>query len=121
MALFFPALFCQYRCFQNTISKTGARGENMLGIVATLTAQPGQGDQLAAAMKAIAVEVEKEAGNHGYKVHQSLDDGDVIMIYERYTDQQALEAHREHMKTLGGDLKSLLAGRPDVKLFNVVD
>lgn len=31
----------------------------------------------------------------------------------------ALDTHRENMKGLGGGLKELLAGRPDVKLFNV--
>ena len=48
----------------------------MLGIVAILTAQPGKGDALAAEMSRIAVEVRKEEGNHGYTVHQSVDDGD---------------------------------------------
>ncbi|MBD3651489.1 MAG: antibiotic biosynthesis monooxygenase, partial [Alcanivorax sp.] len=57
--------------------------------------------------------------NHGYTVHQSVDDGDTVMIYEQYNDQAALDAHRENMKGLGGGLKDLLAGRPDVKLFNV--
>jgi len=91
----------------------------MLGIVAILTAQPGKGDALAAEMNRIAVEVRKEEGNHGYTVHQAVDDGDTVMIYEQYNDQAALDAHRENMKGLGGGLKALLAGRPDVKLFNV--
>ena len=52
----------------------------MLGIVAILTAQPGKGDALAAEMSRIAVEVRKEEGNHGYTVHQSVDDGDTVMI-----------------------------------------
>ncbi|MGB1496844.1 putative quinol monooxygenase, partial [Alloalcanivorax venustensis] len=95
------------------------KGITMLGIVAILTAQPGKGDALAAEMSRIAVEVRKEEGNHGYTVHQSVDDGDTVMIYEQYNDQAALDAHRENMKGLGGGLKDLLAGRPDVKLFNV--
>ncbi|MCU5784701.1 antibiotic biosynthesis monooxygenase [Alcanivorax balearicus MACL04] len=91
----------------------------MLGIVAVLQAQAGKGDALAAEMSKIAAEVRKEEGNHAYNVHQSLDDKDVVMIYEQYTDQAALEAHRENMKGLGGGLKDLLAGRPDVKLFQL--
>lgn len=50
-----------------------------------------------------------------------MEDGDTVMIYEQYTDEAALEAHREHMKSLGGGLKGLLAGRPDVKLFQLLD
>lgn len=93
----------------------------MIGITAILKATPGNGDALAREMKNIAAEVVKEEGNHAYKVHQSLEDGDTVMIYEQYTDEAALEAHREHMKSLGSGLKGLVAGRPDVKLFTVLD
>ncbi|ASK33876.1 putative quinol monooxygenase [Alloalcanivorax mobilis] len=93
----------------------------MIGITAILKASPGSGDALAQEMKNIAAEVVKEEGNHAYKVHQSLEDRDTVMIYEQYSDQAALDAHRENMKSLGGGLKGLLAGRPDVKLFNLLD
>lgn len=91
----------------------------MIAVTAVMTATPGNGDALVDAMKTIAVEVEKEPGNHGYLVHQSVDDADTVLIYEQYTDQTALEAHREHLKELGGGLKGLLAGRPDVKQFTL--
>ena len=93
----------------------------MIGITAVMTATPGQGDALVAAMQKIAAEVVKEEGNHCYLVHQSLDDADTLLIYEEYTDEAALQAHRDHMKELGGGLKGLLAGRPDVKLFALKD
>lgn len=89
----------------------------MIGITAVMKAVPGKGDALVEEMKTIAAEVVKEEGNHCYVVHQSLDDADTLLIYEQYTDQAALDAHRENLKKLGGNLKDLLAGRPDVKLF----
>lgn len=89
----------------------------MIGVTAVMTATPGNGDALVEAMNKIALEVVKEAGNHCYLVHQSVDDADTVLIYEQYTDQEALAAHREHLKELGGGLKGLLAGRPDVKQF----
>lgn len=91
----------------------------MIGVTAVMTATPGNGDALVEAMKKIAVEVEKEAGNHCYLVHQAVDAADSVLIYEQYRDQAALEAHREHLKELGADLKGLLAGRPEVKVFNL--
>ena len=91
----------------------------MLGITAVMSATPGNGDTLVAEMKKIAAEVGKEEGNHCYLVHQSLDDADTVLIYEQYTDQDAIVAHQENMKALGGGLKGLLAGRPDVKLFTL--
>ncbi len=89
----------------------------MIGVTAVMTATPGNGDALVDAMKAIALEVEKEAGNHCYLVHQSVDDADNVLIYEQYTDQDALAVHREHLKELGSGLKGLLAGRPEVRQF----
>jgi len=91
----------------------------MLAIVAKLKAQPGKGAELAARMAEIAVKVRTEPGNHAYAVHQSSADADVVMIYEQYTDQEALNAHRQHMKELGVDLSGLLAGRPELEFFDV--
>ncbi|EKF73641.1 antibiotic biosynthesis monooxygenase [Alcanivorax hongdengensis A-11-3] len=91
----------------------------MIVITATMKARPGQGDALVAEMNRIATEVEKEAGNHCYLVHQSLEEPDTVLIYEQYADQQAVAAHRDHMTELGGGLKDLLAGRPEIQLFSL--
>ncbi len=91
----------------------------MIGITAVMTAQAGKGDALVEAMRNIAAEVVKEEGNHCYLVHQSVDDADKVLIYEQYSDQDALVAHREHLKEIGGGLKDLLAGRPDVTLYTL--
>lgn len=91
----------------------------MIAITAVMTATPGNGDALVDEMKKIAIEVDKEEGCHCYLVHQSVDDADTVLIYEQYTDQDAVAAHREHLKELGAGLRGLLAGRPDVKQFNL--
>lgn len=91
----------------------------MIAITAVMSATPGNGDALIAEMKKIAAEVVKEEGNHCYLAHQSVDNADTVLIYEQYTDQDAIVAHQENMKALGGGLKDLLAGRPDVKLFTL--
>lgn len=91
----------------------------MIGITAVMSATPGNGDALVAEMNKIATEVVKEEGNHCYLVHQSVDDADTVLIYEQYTDQEALLVHRDHMTELGAGLKGLLAKRPDVKLFTL--
>lgn len=95
------------------------RRKPMIVVTAVMSATPGNGDALVKAMKAMAVEVEKEPGNHCYLVHQSVDNADTVLIYEQYTDQDALAVHREHLKELGGGLKGLLSGRPDVRQFTL--
>ncbi|RFA26564.1 antibiotic biosynthesis monooxygenase [Alkalilimnicola ehrlichii] len=91
----------------------------MLAIVAKLKAQPGKGSELAQAMVGIAEKVRTEPGNHAYQVHQSSEDSDLVMIYEQYTDKDALGAHRENMKSMGVDLSALLAGRPELEYFDL--
>lgn len=90
----------------------------MLAIVAKLTAQPGKGAELAEAMKGIAEKVRaNESGNHAYNVHQGSENADLVMIYELYDDQDALNAHRQHMKEMGVNLAELLAGKPELEYF----
>ena len=91
----------------------------MLAIIAKLTAKPGKGSELAAKMVEIAEKVRTEPGNHAYTIHQGSENADVVMVYEQYTDQDALDAHRQHMKEMGVNLADLLAGRPELEYFNV--
>lgn len=93
----------------------------MLVIVAKLKAAPGKGNDLAQAMVQIAEKVRTEPGNHGYAVHQSSADQDLVMIYEKYTDKEALDAHRQHMKEMGVNLSDLLAGRPELETYETRD
>jgi (4S)-4-hydroxy-5-phosphonooxypentane-2,3-dione isomerase len=50
----------------------------------------------------LAKKTRKEKGNLFYKVHQSVDDVNTIVLFEGYIDKDAAEAHRnsEHYQTL---------------------
>ncbi len=91
----------------------------MLAIVAKLKAKPGLGAELAQKMVEIATEVRKEPGNHAYSIHLSKADPDLVMVYEQYTDEDALAAHRQNMKEMRVDLSALLAGRPEIEQFEL--
>lgn len=91
----------------------------MLVIVAKLQAVAGKGSELAERMVAIAQKVRTEPGNHMYAIHQAVEDADIVMVYEQYTDQAALDAHRAHMKEMGVDLSGLLAGAPSLEYFEL--
>jgi quinol monooxygenase YgiN len=93
-------------------------GGAMLAIVAKLNAQPGKGAELAQAMNTIAGKVRaNESGNHAYNVHRGTENADLVMIYELYDDEEALNAHRQHMKEMGVNLAELLAGKPELEYF----
>ena len=94
----------------------------MLTIVAKLRAQPGKGGELAAEMSKVAEAVRRnEPGNDAYALHRGSEDPDLIMVYERYVDEAALQKHREHLKSLGGNMASLMAGRPELEYFEALD
>lgn len=64
-------------------------------LVARYTVQPGMGDEVAAALREMAVLVrQQEPDCVVYEIARSDDDPDQFLLYERYRDAAALEAHR---------------------------
>ena len=68
-------------------------------LIVTITAAPGRGSELAEAYKARCAEVMKEAGCEQFEVFQSVVNPDKLAILERWTDQEALEAHGQLQRT----------------------
>jgi quinol monooxygenase YgiN len=71
-------------------------------LVARYYAQASKGNEVEAALKEMAALVkEQEPDCVLYEVNRSQDDPDEFLLYERYRDDAALEAHREtaHFKT----------------------
>lgn len=84
-------------------------------LVARYYVRAGEGDEVAAALKEMAALVkEREPDCVLYEVSRSEDDPDEFLLYERYRDAGALEAHREtpHFKRIvEGRILPLLARR----------
>jgi len=62
-------------------------------LVITMTAAPGKGADLAAAMRARCVEVVKEPGCEQFEVFRSAVDPDKLVLLELWQDQAALDTH----------------------------
>lgn len=90
----------------------------MICIVATLKANPGKEEELKAVLTEMIGNVkEKEAGKALiYSLHTTDSDPSSFVFYEMYADAEASEAHgkTEHMANMGGKLRGLLAGRPEI-------
>jgi autoinducer 2-degrading protein len=84
-------------------------------LIARYQAQPGRGDEVAAALTEMAGAVRRdEPACLLYRAARSLDQPDSFVLYEEYRDQRALEAHREtpHFKRLiEGTVVPLLVSR----------
>jgi autoinducer 2-degrading protein len=75
----------------------------MIVLVAKYTAKAGEGDKVAAALTRMAPLVKAgEPGCSVYHANRSTDNPDFFLLYEHYTDQEALAAHREtpHFKEI---------------------
>lgn len=90
-------------------------------VLAKITAQPGKRDELVAAMGALVDHVETEPGTEVYALNLDAGDDDVVWFYEVYADKDALKAHggSDVMKTVGGAMASLLAGRPELTMLTL--
>jgi quinol monooxygenase YgiN len=72
-------------------------------VIARWTAKEGEEDAVAAALAALTEPSRAEPGNLAYVVHRDPADRRRFVIYERYRDEAAYEAHAasEHFKRHG--------------------
>ncbi len=91
-------------------------------IFAKITAQPGKGDELLAALSAMLEPVEQEPGTELYILHTSESEPDVVRVYEVYSDGDAVAAHMgsEAMKAAGAAMGSLLGAPPEITMSTVI-
>jgi len=90
----------------------------MLTFTAKLTVKAGQEQTFERIMRIAVPKVREEPGNHAYIFHRSTQDPRVFMFYEEYADQEALEAHRAHLRVMGIDLGAMLDGPPTVEFYD---
>lgn len=81
-----------------------------LSLVAFLYAQSGKEAELAKRLLALVEHSRAEAGCINYDVHQSDDDPTVFVMYENWTEREALDLHftMPYMRDIVADLPGLL-------------
>ncbi len=91
-------------------------------VVAKLKAVSGEEDKLEQALKEIIPSVAEEAGTLVYTLHRNKKDPTTFLVYEKYTDGQALQAHSQtpYFKALGAKIKDILDGPMQVELYDEV-
>jgi quinol monooxygenase YgiN len=66
----------------------------MICVAVTYMIQPGHEAEAIELFKKLTEHTRTEPGNHFYQAHRSLGEPRRFFIYEQYTDQAALDAHR---------------------------
>ena len=92
----------------------------MLTVVAILKAQPGKEAELEDLMSRMAVATRQEPGNRRYDLFRSVEEPSTYLLYEKYDDKAALEAHGKsaHFREIFlAHIRSLMAGRVEVEQF----
>src|SRR5947209_11156166 len=98
-------------------------GSAMIALVAKYYVKPGQVDGVVSALQRMAPMVkEQEPGCTTYKASRSTDDPNLIMLYEEYRDQAALENHRTtpHFRDIIEGTVVPLLERRDRELYDVL-
>jgi quinol monooxygenase YgiN len=89
----------------------------VIGVRAKVKA--GMGEKLEAAFAPAIKESRKEKGCQAYLLNRSADDETVYVMFERWENLAALEAHlkQPYITKALGDIHELLEGAPDVRVF----
>jgi quinol monooxygenase YgiN len=85
-------------------------------IFSRLRARPGRRDDLVAAFGALHDAVAAETGTSVFAMHVATDDPDVVLFYEAYADDAALERHQQGdaLREVVPQLSELLAQAPEI-------
>ena len=92
----------------------------MIALLARLNVATGKEEEFETAMLELAAEVRaNEPGNHLYTLVKD-DEGYAVM--ELYDDEEALKAHgaSAHFRAAGAKFAGMMAGRPEIKQFEVI-
>jgi quinol monooxygenase YgiN len=88
-------------------------------LIVKITAAPGKRDEVAQALDPLFEEVKTEDGTEIYVLHDDATNPDVLWVYERYRDSDALQVHSSSpaMASLMGAFGGDLMGAPPEMFF----
>ena len=92
----------------------------MIALLAKLNVAAGKEQEFEEAMLGLAAQV--RANEPGNQLYTLVKDEDGYAVMELYDDEAALAAHSasEHFKAAGPKLGAVMAGRPEIKRYEVI-
>jgi quinol monooxygenase YgiN len=89
-------------------------------LVVSFQAQPGKAQDFANAFKGLQEITLAEKGCEQYQLFQALDDADKLVLLERWTSADDLDAHMKAMQARGGSpTGQFAAGGPTLERYEV--
>lgn len=95
---------------------------NQVTVVATLTAQPGEEEELRALLISMLESTRREDGCLNYDLHVATDNAAHFMFHENWRDQASLDAHQQtaHFALLLRRLPEVCAGAAGISLWRQI-
>ena len=92
----------------------------MIALLARLKVAPGKEKEFETVMLELAAQV--RANEPGNQLYTLVKDDEGYAVMELYDDEEALKAHgtSAHFRAAGAKFAGLMAGRPDLKQFQVI-
>jgi quinol monooxygenase YgiN len=103
-----------------TLAKTKVKDKSKpFTMMVMLKVKAGQEKALVDAFTPCIAASRKEAGCKAYALNRDIDDPRQFVVYETYTNLEALESHAKtkHVTELFGKLGAMLDGAPAVKVY----
>lgn len=96
--------------------------EKKVTVLATFKAKPGMADKVRNAVMALVPPTRREPGCINYDLHQSVDDENLLMLYENWVSKKDLDEHlaMPYLQDFLGKADEILAEPVDIKLWEMV-
>ena len=94
----------------------------MIYIIAGITSHEDKIADTLQALQLLQKGALTEQGNHGYLLHQSIDEPNLFMVYETYENDTAIAEHSasDHFQSFVEKAKTLLSKPIDIKKLNKI-
>lgn len=96
----------------------------MIGVVAKLTIQDGKQAEFEAVAKDLAAKVKaNEPGTLTYQLYKVRGSETDYIFMEQYASEDALKVHgqSDYFRAAGAKFGTVLAGRPDIQYYDIVE
>lgn len=92
----------------------------MIIVTATITGNPGKRDELISKSQDVIKSTRLEQGNISYELLASTEDDDVLLMFEKWKNKEALDTHMqtEHFKAFGSSIEDLVAKELEITIYS---
>jgi quinol monooxygenase YgiN len=92
----------------------------MIIVTATITAKPGERDNMIIKSQNLIESTRLESGCISYNLYKSTEGDDILLMLEQWENIEVLETHMQtvHFKAFGAAIENILARKLDIAVYS---